>query len=194
MQIDELNSRLLPGERILWSGQPKQGLLFTSRDILLIPFSLVWGGFAIFWEASVLTLLTKTHAGAARNPAPIFFPVFGAVFVCIGLFMIFGRFFVDMMIRSRTVYAATNQRILILRSGPANAFITLNLNRLPGLTLCDERASRGTISFGDVSASYTRMKSFSWIPSLSPTPRFLAIEDARSVFNQIQKLAQTSGQ
>jgi hypothetical protein len=193
MQIDELSSRLLPGEKILWSGQPKQGLLFTPRDVLLIPFSLVWGGFAIFWEVSVLKIMPRVHAGAAHGPPPIFFPLFGAVFVCIGLFFIFGRFIADMVIRNRTLYALTNQRILILRSGPANAFVALNLERLPGLTLSEGRAGRGTISFGDQAAGYARAASFSWIPSLSPIPRFLAIEDARTVFDQIQRVVRPAG-
>ncbi len=29
---------LAPGERLLWSGRPAQGLLFTAKDLLLVPF------------------------------------------------------------------------------------------------------------------------------------------------------------
>ncbi len=55
MSTNDLSGRVLPGERILWSGRPAQKFLFTGRDALLIPFSLVWGGFAVFWETKVLT-------------------------------------------------------------------------------------------------------------------------------------------
>jgi hypothetical protein len=73
---------LEPGERVLWSGRPAPGLTFRPADGFLIPFSLLWCGFAIFWEASVL-----------RIPgAPFFFPLFGAVFVAAGLYFVFGRF------------------------------------------------------------------------------------------------------
>ena len=50
MSTTDLSDRMLTGERILWSGRPAQGLLFTGRDVFLIPFSLLWGGFAVFWE------------------------------------------------------------------------------------------------------------------------------------------------
>ncbi len=56
MTTTDLRDRLVRDEKIIWSGRPAQGLLLTGRDGLLIPFSLMWGGFAIFWETSVLKL------------------------------------------------------------------------------------------------------------------------------------------
>ena len=67
---------LIDGETVVWSGRPAQGLLFTSRDWLLIPFSLLWCGFTIFWEATALSLAT----------APLFMKLFGAAFVLVGLY------------------------------------------------------------------------------------------------------------
>ena len=58
--------------------------MLTPRDALLIPFSFMWGGFATVWETTALS---------AKAPFPV--ALFGLPFVCVGLFMIFGRFLVD---------------------------------------------------------------------------------------------------
>ena len=84
MDSSDLTGRLLQGEKIVWWGQPAQGLLFTSRDWLLIPFSLLWGGFAIFWESTVLA-----------TGAPLFMQLWGVPFVLIGLYLVAGRFLLD---------------------------------------------------------------------------------------------------
>ena len=42
-------------EYILWEGAPEKGFTFTSRDLVMIPFSLFWLAFALFWEFSAIT-------------------------------------------------------------------------------------------------------------------------------------------
>lgn len=46
----ELSSELLPGEKIEWTGRPNFSVIFHREDWELVPFSLVWGGFAVFWS------------------------------------------------------------------------------------------------------------------------------------------------
>jgi len=70
------------GEELLWTGQPKSGVYLEARDAIMVPFSLLWCGFAIFWEGSVLV-----------QNAPLIFKLWGIPFVCIGLYMVVGRFF-----------------------------------------------------------------------------------------------------
>jgi hypothetical protein len=139
---EEIRRELAPGEQLLWNGIPQQGLRFRPADAALIPFSLMWGGFAIFWEYSVL------HRQRGANAAPGFFVIWGIPFVVMGLYMIIGRFFVDAWIRSRTILAVTNRRVLI-RTKIANAQIrSLDLKNLGEVTLQESAGGRGTITFG----------------------------------------------
>jgi hypothetical protein len=172
--------RLLDGERILWSGRPRSGLLFGPRDVFLIPFSLFWGGFALFWEG------TAIHSGA-----PILFRLWGVPFVLVGIYLIAGRFLVDAWARRNTLYAVTNQRVLIARSWPFRKFVAVNLDRLPEAQLSESANGRGTIRFGEPAPYWGRDGWGAWTPALDPTPQFIAIDDARSVFDQIQRAMRT---
>jgi hypothetical protein len=183
MAAADLQGRLLPGERIFWTGAPPTGFLLTGRDGFLIPFSLLWGGFAIFWEWGVVTGMGKDH------PAPGFFMLWGIPFVLIGLYMIFGRFIADAWMRGRTAYAVTNQRVLILRTAPTFKFTAYALDRLPELSLEEKADGRGTIRFQPSVAMWARNNGFSgWMPG-ADTDQFLLIPDARNVFDKIQKAA-----
>jgi hypothetical protein len=180
---DPFAGRVMRDEKVVWRGRPQQGLMLTARDGLLIPFSLVWGGFSIFWEASVL-----------RAPnAPVVMVLFGVPFVLIGLFLIFGRFLVDAWIRNGVFYALTDRRVLILRLRPSTSFQSVNLNRLPEATLNEASNGRGSIRFGPAVQLWNSRGGGgfgSWIAVLDPTPQFLAIDDAKKVFASIQERAQ----
>ena len=85
-------------EHILWHGKPEPGRTFTKQDIIMIPFSLLWCGFAIFWTVSA------SSAGG-------FFGLFGIPFVLVGLYMVFGRFIHGAYVRKNSYYVITNKRI-----------------------------------------------------------------------------------
>ncbi len=189
---DAFSGRLMSGERVLWNGHPAPGLLFTSRDILLVPFSLAWCGFAVFWETTVVLMNLRLGQAASDGPGGpmlFFFPLFGGAFVCVGLFFVFGRFAVDAWLRGLTSYAVTDRRILIARAGPLANFTAISLDRIPDLVLRERQNGKGSIQFGQQVSMFMRRGFGSWLPSLDPTPQFLAIADVRRVFDLIQQQA-----
>jgi len=177
--------RLLPGEKVLWEGRPKPGLLFTGRDLFLVPFSVMWCGFAVFWTIGASSALGGLPSQA---PAPFsFFPLFGLIFVCVGLYFVGGRFLVDAWLRDRTRYALTDQRALIVRAPPFGAVTALSLDRLSDMQLKEGVGGAGTIRLGPATPFFGRAGFSVWSPALDPTPQFLAIPDARRVFDLVQR-------
>jgi hypothetical protein len=176
---DSLAGRLLPGERLLWTGRPAGGLLLTTRDVFLIPFSFLWCGFVIFW------ILGAAASGGGG------FVLIGIAFLCFGLFFSVGRFGFDAWLRNGTRYGLTDRRVLILRTSPSTNFTSIALDRLPEAQISDRADGRGTIRFGQQQGLFGGSgRGLSvWTPSLDPIPQFLAIPDARTVFDLIQNAA-----
>lgn len=144
---DIVQRELRSDEQLIWSGTPGRGLRLRSSDALMIPFSLLWGGFAIFWEYSVLFGLDPSGR-PLPSPEPFFMKLWGIPFVVVGLYLIVGRFFSDAFQRARTIYAVTDQRILVLTQGFSKRLRSLPLRTLPEMTLDEKSDGSGTITFG----------------------------------------------
>ena len=190
-----IESFLEPGERLLWSGQPKRGIRLQVGDLFMIPFSLMWGGFAIFWEASVLGITGLNHHPANPNGhatgAPLFMALWGIPFVVIGLYMIFGRFFYDAAMRSKTWYGITDRRLVILKSLFTKNVISLDYATLTNLNLVERNDGSGDILFGTpfplnafASSSWPRSNRYPVVPG------FYLLPEARNVYNQIRNVQQ----
>ncbi|HKF70355.1 MAG TPA: hypothetical protein VKB68_01295 [Stellaceae bacterium] len=173
----ELRQRLEPGERVLWSGRPQQGLMFRKGDLLGIPFSLLWCGFAIFWESQVLS-----------HNAPGFFALWGIPFILIGLYMVFGRFVVDAWQRQRTAYAVTDRRALILSGLWTPTLKSLDIEGLTDIELQEGSGARGTVLLGLAPTNNAANFLGRGWPGTSAyiPPAFERIADAASVFRIIR--------
>lgn len=134
---DEVRAELDPGERYLWAGQPRQGWRFQAFDFVLVPFSLLWGGFAIFWE--VMAFVTN---------APIFFKLWGIPFVLVGLYIMVGRFYFDARRRARTYYGLTDRSLLMIVSGSRRTVRRHDLAELGTVSLEERSDGSGVLSFG----------------------------------------------
>lgn len=148
----------------------------------MIPFSLLWGGFAFFWEFSVLRIAPKAH-----NPTAAVFPLFGIPFVLVGLYVIFGRFIFDAYARSKTRYGVTSDRIVILSGIFTQQTKSLQLRTLSDVSLTEGNSGFGTITFGP-SGSYGGMfQGGSWPNSRGVAiPAFEMIEGAKEVYDLIR--------
>jgi hypothetical protein len=176
---------LSSSERLLWQGRPRGGVKLRGSDILLIPFSLLWGGFAIVWEFLALFVVPK------NDPVGWFFPLFGIPFVLAGLYFIFGRFIVDAKMRARTEYALTSRRAIIISGLFARKVRSINLQSTPEITLSEKSDGSGTIAFGSSLPFNWWAQSNIWFPNASSQPAFEMIEKVRDVYNIIEKAKQT---
>ncbi len=189
-----LDSYLDPGEQLLWSGQPKQGVRLQAADAFMIPFSLVWGGFAFFWEASVLglTSFTSHQRVPVHSGVPIFMAIWGIPFCLVGLYIIFGRFFFDAYARNRTWYGITDRRVIVLKSSFNTNISSIDYINLTNLNLLERKDNSGDILFG-LPGPWGSMAGASGWPSSRRyplTPGFYLLPQARTVYNLIRELQQ----
>jgi len=173
----KIQSQLSSGESLLWSGRPRPGVLLRGSDFFVIPFSLLWGGFAFFWEYT-----------AYKSGAPAFFLLFGVPFVLIGIYFIFGRFIVDSLMRRSTYYGVTDDRVLIITEFPTAKTKSLGLSTLTDITFSSKPDQSGSISFGAQHPMAAMFGGMNW-PGMGAYqgPRFDMIENVKSVYDILQK-------
>lgn len=178
------------GEKLLWAGVPQQGIVFRGSDLLMVPFSLLWAGFAVFWE--YMALFPMHHVREA-GPFDIVFPLFGLPFVGIGLYMVVGRFFVEAKLRSKTFYGLTDQRVIILSGLFKRTEKSLNIKTLNELSFAERADGSGTITFGTPNPMAFMVVSNPLMNrSAATTPQFDRINDAKSVYGLIRAQQKSS--
>ena len=190
------------GESLLWSGQPRKGIVFRGSDVFMIPFSIMWGGFAIFFAASVL--FSTRHDGGS----PVFVGVLFAIpFVLIGLYMMFGRFIVEAVQRQHTCYGVTDHRAIIVtgladqRPAPDVGLVTalvatlsprrvksLDLRTMSNVSMTERSGGSGTITFGPENPY--QLAGMGWSGIGTATPSFDMVEQVKSVYALIRDAQQ----
>ncbi|MBV8172208.1 MAG: PH domain-containing protein [Candidatus Eremiobacteraeota bacterium] len=168
-----IRSKLDDGETLVWSGRPRQGLLLQPSDALVIPFTLLWGGFAIFWEYEVVS----SHAFWVLQ-------VWGIPFVLLGIYLIVGRFFTDAAVRAHTAYGLTDKRIIIVSGQQSHSYA---LADIASVTLASQPDGSGTLAFGTpgTPALPAPASGLYLAPTRVNVPRFALIENAQSVYDQV---------
>jgi hypothetical protein len=173
---------LAPGEKLVWADRPSAAGL-AKRDgpkfLMGIPFT----AFALFW-----TWGASSATGHAPMGIGIFFPLWGLMFIAIGLWILSSPLRAAMK-ASLTVYAITSDRLLIIegaRSHRITSFTPADVQQI-------ERTERGDGS-GDVvfrKENPTSSRGFSFNGNWTATRiGFFGVRDVRRVEASVRQLAQ----
>jgi hypothetical protein len=113
-----------PGEIILWRGRPDPWVIFAPQDIVLVPFSLIWTGFFVFFARSQV------------NGGSLFSAIYAIPFLVVGSYIVLLRFFVKWWARHRQRYAITNLRAVevkrhgrSVREAPVGSTVEIRLRK-----------------------------------------------------------------
>jgi hypothetical protein len=182
----KIQSELMSGESIYWAGMPNPRVVFHSDDWAAIPFSIVWTGFFIFWEADALGFWRDK---SQQDGTHVFMVLWGIPFLVIGNYMVWGRFLRDAWLKRRTYYGVTNRRLLILQEGWKRRTSTMFLQEIPQIER--EGDSTGTLWFGTkypvIVPRGQKSRDMSRF-SLGDVPVFADIVDLESVHKLIMDL------
>jgi hypothetical protein len=151
-------------------------VVFTGADLLIVPFSLIWCGFAFFWEAEVI-----------KMKAPLLMRLWGIPFVLVGLFFVFGCFLYDARRRERTFYGLTDRRAIIISGLSQRTTQSLSLRTLGDVSLSERYDMNGTITLGPQGLYPAWVRGMAWPGAYKGPPSFELISNARSVFAQIRE-------
>jgi hypothetical protein len=180
-----LQDELSNGESLLWMGKPNTRVIFHATDWYMVPFSLLWGGFAIFWEAGVSGLGPFSGKGSWS-----FGMLWGIPFVLIGQYMIWGRFFYAAWKKKRILYALTSERLFTLVRPPQQKIVSIYLRSVPGIDKQIRRDGIGTLKFGETPPMWATGRNNKTADALylnSSTPVFVDIDDAANVATRVSQ-------
>lgn len=176
--IDPLITEALdPGEKVLWSGYPRQGFLFHKRDLWWVALALFLG-----WLASFLLKTWPvpgapgSHDSFLRSLVPL--APFYAIFIP---FMVR---YADRARRREATYAITDRRVLIIRTPLFNRTTkSIYLRTLTEVTMTENGDGSGIIFLG---SEQTGIRG--WLGEIRhDAPCLNTIPEAREVYATVRR-------
>jgi hypothetical protein len=184
---------LAPGERLLWSGRPRQGFVLRPIDILLIPFSLVWAVIPVTFIATALK--DRSFVVNDAKPAMLGFTIIPLVFCLFAVYLIFGRFIADWYYRSGVTYGITDRRAIISETKLIKRVQSINPGALRALRLDEMPDGTGTILLTEESSISPFMRSGgfgSMHAALGQPPQFFRVQDAKRAYGLLSEASRAS--
>ena len=131
--------RLEPGERLLWSDRPAQGVILRVWDVVLVPVGLCWA-----------TAVTAWLVAAWRDGAPLGVRGVGALALLPGIWLGVGRLFADWRVRARTLYGITDKQVIEVRQRRHAEVWSVPIHDIAPVDLTAYGSGRATIEYGPV--------------------------------------------
>lgn len=195
--LTAIQPELQPGESVLWAGRPSIRPIFhRNEDETLLPYSLMAGGFSLVWEIAVISSIFN-------HPTQVgwywyVMAWFGLCFVAMGQYMMWGRFLYAARKKTRTYYAVTNQRVMVVQTYGDRQVASAEINSLPDLQKLKRSGEVGTIRFfaapGPYKTTWREMLTLDdrfdvWDPlSIKRGPVFADLVDVDSAYQLISAL------
>lgn len=130
------------GERVIWQGSRIARIDRAKFGIYL--FAIPWTGFAVFWTAMAgwASLASLDKLGILS----LAFPLFGLPFVAVGVGML-AMPFMGLFMGPRTLYAATDRRLLKISIGRTLKVDSVPMARLGAVERSERPDGSGSLAY-----------------------------------------------
>lgn len=146
-----LHEALLSDEKVLWSGKPSISKMFNIIDWILIPVGIIWISIGIYGLTFIIASMNQTSTFADHEMFMQFMRIMAliisAIFSALGMYLLVCRFIVKVFIKSKTKYAITNRRILIIQKGIFNRIKSVETNTINHIEISKLKHGKGKIFF-----------------------------------------------
>jgi hypothetical protein len=182
-----LEIKLLSNETIHWYGKPNPWVIFGPADRFLIPFSLLCGVFAFYWEYTTFNLESQILNG---GPFTYLYPITGIPVILVALYLIIGRFFYKFWLKTKTIYAVSNKRLIVITQGKSRKERFQFLNHIKMIEKSVDKNGAGSLTFGDLGRGglFTNAGIFLIDKDFQGVLSFFDLPDAEEVYQLVDQL------
>lgn len=177
---DQIRPDLSPEEKLVWSDNPKSSLRHALRSLPIALFGIFFFGFAMFWTYLASEPL-RNGFDLETNVSGLIFAMFGIPFILIGAGLLLSPLWAAIKAR-HTVYAVTDQRLIIKQTFPVSRLRSWEINKINSLTRAGAAEGPGDILFAeDISFNGEDGKTFEKVG-------FIGINDPKTLEDEIRRI------
>ncbi len=136
------NKYFAEDEEVLWSGTAETLRFFMRTDFILIPLTVIIGGFLLSYAYSSMMLMIRGQSVA--------FALSGITFLLIGLYLIFGRIWYRHKRLSRNFYFVTSDRCFVFNTLRDKVTVDIPINDVEPEAFQNDLFLSGKFLGGDI--------------------------------------------